>query len=209
MPERDYRIKLGIFGGSFDPVHNGHLALADSCLKSVSLDQVWFIPTAVQPLKPSGPSASNADRLAMLRLTTQNREDFIVSTLETDRGGTSYMVDTLTTIQQLEPNAELYLLMGSDSLQSFPDWHEPAKVLELASPVVVHRAEELAPDFRVIAPYVEKDRLEEFAKHVVKMPPMPISSSEIRKRISEGETVEELVPTNVASYLVENQLYNN
>ncbi len=202
-------MKLGIFGGSFDPVHNGHLALADACKEAVGLDQIWFIPTAVQPLKPYGPSASNADRLEMLRLATVGREDFIVSTLETGRGGTSYMVDTLTTIRRREPEAELYLLMGADTLQDFPKWHEPAKVLELATPVVVHRAEEPHPNFGVVAPYVDYDRLEQFAKLVVAMPPMPISSSEIRRRIAEGDIADEFLPSTVAQYTVDEQLYRD
>ena len=200
-------MKLGIFGGSFDPVHNGHLALADACKEAVGLDQIWFIPTAVQPLKPYGPSASNTDRLEMLRLATVGREDFIVSTLETDRGGTSYMVDTLTTIRRREPEAELYLLMGADTLQDFPKWHEPAKVLELATPVVVHRAEEPHPNFGVVAPYVDYDRLEEFAKLVVAMPPIPISSSKIRKRIACGETIQGLVPIDVGCYIESGEIY--
>ncbi len=204
--------RIGLFGGSFDPVHNGHLTLAKACKASAHLDEVWFIPTTVQPLKPYGPVASNEDRLAMLRLAIESlpqkdQEGFSVSTIEIDRGGTSYTIDTLRTIREQDSTSELFLLMGADTLQDFQKWQEPAEVLKIATPIVVHRAGEPAPDFGVIIEYVSEEQLERFCSCVVEMPPMPISSSTIRERLQKKKPVDGEVPTSVAKYLSENSIY--
>ena len=130
-------MRLGVFGGSFDPVHTGHLVLADSCAEQAALDAVWFVPTAKQPLKPTGPQASDDDRLAMLRLALATRPRFEVSDLEIKRGGVSYTVDTLATIAADSLGAELFFLMGADSLADLPQWHRPTKICELATLLVV------------------------------------------------------------------------
>lgn len=213
QPDQDAPAKrIGLFGGSFDPIHNGHLALAKACKSSAQLDEVWFIPTTVQPLKPYGPVASNDDRLAMLRLAIESlppkdQEGLSVSTIETDRGGTSYTLDTLNTIREQDATAELFLLMGADTLRDFSKWHEPDKVLSMATPIVVNRAGEPLPDFEVVAEYVSKKRLKEFHELVVTMPPMAVSSSEIRKRLASGESVEGLQSQKVENYMVVNSIY--
>lgn len=186
-------MKLGLFGGSFDPVHNGHLRLAACCAEQAGLDEVWFLPAAVQPLKPHGPIASDADRVAMLRLAIEGQGGFRVSTLEIDRGGVSYTVDTLRQIQADRPDAELFFLMGADSLNDLPNWREPEEVCRLATPLVVQRPGE---------------RIDSEVEHVrVEMPPKDISSSTIRERIGNGEPIADLVPEAVAQYLQENGLY--
>lgn len=187
-------MRLGIFGGSFDPVHNGHLRLAECCAEQARLDEVWLVPAAVQPHKPVGPVASNADRLAMLRLAVAERPKLVVSSLEIDRGGISYTVETLRTIRQQRPDAELFFLMGADTLRDLPNWREPEEVVLLATPLVVGRPGE---------PAVETD-----IQHVrVEMPPMDISSSELRERFSKGEPCGEAVPVSVAEYIREQRLY--
>lgn len=187
-------MRLGLFGGSFDPVHNGHLRLAGRCAEQAGLDAVWFVPAAVQPFKQHGPRASEADRVAMLRLATAERDDFVVSTLEIDRGGVSYTADTLRQVHAEHPGAELFFLMGADSLGDLPNWREPEAVLRLATPLVVQRPGET---------------LESDLKHVrVEMPLTDISSSSIRERLSRGEAIDSLVPAAVAEYLLENRLYS-
>ncbi len=200
-------MRLGIFGGSFDPVHCGHLLLADCCATQAMLDEVWFVPAAHQPLKPAGPVASNEHRVAMLRLACAERDDFCVSTIEIDRGGISYTVDTLQAIAEQRPESELFLLMGADSLADLPRWHRPEAICRVATPLVVHRAEAPAPDFQVLRHLVADERLVAISQHLVEMPPTPISSSQIRRQVASGEPWQEAVPNQVADYITEQQLY--
>lgn len=192
-------MRLGIFGGSFDPVHNGHLRLAGCCAQQAGLDAVWLVPSAVQPLKPHGPVASNADRVAMLRLAVEglagpDRLGLGVSTLEIDRGGVSYTVDTLRQIHAERPEAELLFLMGADSLHDLPDWREPEEILRLATPLVVGRPGEPEP-----ATDLPHQRVE--------MPAMDISSSTLRERLANGEACDEWLPPAVADYIRRHGLY--
>jgi nicotinate-nucleotide adenylyltransferase len=226
---------LGIFGGSFDPVHLGHLELARACHEQAGLDEVWFTPTAIQPLKHGGPQASNAHRIEMLQLAIESystnanepsrggstgapgdrllpgtgsaeirpRFDWRVCTLEIDRGGYSYTVDTLRRIHEELPDAKLFFLMGADALRDVPTWKEPTEIFRLAKPLVVARAGEPAPDLSAIAPLCPAENP---PQHVA-MPPINISSSEIRRRIAAGETLQGLLPQAVADYIERHGLY--
>jgi nicotinate-nucleotide adenylyltransferase len=200
-------MRIGVFGGSFDPVHLGHLRLADCCWRQARLDRVEFVPAAEQPHKPSGPVASEVDRVAMLRLATSGRPAFGVSTLEIDRGGVSYTVDTLRQIGSQNPGAELFFPMGADSLADLPSWREPDEICRLATPLVVWRAESPPPDFEGLRPFVSVTRLAEIRAAQVQMPATPISSSQIRQLIAEGGAWQSLVPASVADYIVSRRLY--
>ena len=187
-------MRLGLFGGSFDPVHNGHLRLAACCREQARLDEVWFVPAAVQPFKQRGPVASDADRVAMLRLAIEGREGLRVSTIEIDRGGVSYTVDTLRQIHAQRPDAELFFLMGADTLRDLPGWREPDEVLRLATPLVVQRPDEA--------------ELSEVVPHVrVEMPATEVSSSAIRTRVAAGESIQGEVPTVVEEFVSRRRLY--
>lgn len=199
--------RIGIFGGSFDPVHRGHLLLAECCWRQARLDRIEFIPTAQQPLKPRGPVASEADRLAMLRLAIAERPEFSLSTIEIDRGGVSYTVETLRMLQQAHPGAELFFLMGADSLADFPTWREPATICELATPLVVRRAGTPPPNFEALAPLVSAERLKAIRNQEVEMPATPISSSAIRRLIAERGEWQALVPDGVGRYIEQHRLY--
>ena len=187
-------MRLGLFGGSFDPVHNGHLALAACCAEQALLDEVWFVPSAVQPFKQQGPVAGDADRCAMLRLAIADRPGLVLSTLEIDRGGVSYTVDTLREIHRQRPDDDLFFLMGADTLRDLPGWREPEEVARLATPLVVQRPG-------------EPEALTEVTHLRVDMPPTDVSSSAIRERLARGEGVEGLVPAEVAAYIAEHGLY--
>ncbi|TWT43380.1 nicotinate-nucleotide adenylyltransferase [Botrimarina hoheduenensis] len=200
-------MRLGLFGGSFDPLHNGHLALAAACRDQAQLDEVWFVPAAQQPHKPEGPIASAADRVAMLRLATANELALRVSTIEIDRGGVSYTVDTLSEIAAAHTSAELFFLMGADTLHDLPLWREPAEVLRLATPLVVHRAGEGAVDFSVLAELVSNDRLEQLRALLVEMPPVAISSRELRARLAASDTPHDELPPSVLRYIARHRLY--
>lgn len=200
-------MRLGLFGGSFDPVHLGHLELARCARDQANLDTVWLVPTAVQPHKPRGPVASNEDRVAMLRASIEGQQSLEVSTTEIDRGGVSYTVDTIRQLRGEHPSAQWYLIMGADTLHDLPNWREPAAVLQLATPLVVHRSGEPDLDFGAIADLVDTKRLQSIADAQINMPPIDISSSNIRNRVASGESIDHLVPHSVAALIASCNLY--
>ena len=200
-------MRLGLFGGSFDPVHHGHLALADCCAQQAQLDVVWFVPAAGQPLKPNGPQAANEDRVAMLKLALGDRPRFEVSEIEIHRGGVSYTAETLAEVHAEQPETELFFLMGADSLADLPRWHRPEEICELAMLLVVRRAGAPEPNFDGLADLVESDRLAAIRRNQVEMPEVAISSSEIRQLIATGGPWQEMVPGKVADYITTRQLY--
>lgn len=202
-------MRIGLFGGSFDPVHRGHLLLADCCWRQAGLDRVDFMPTAQQPLKPRGPVASETDRLAMLRLAIEGRPEFALSLVEIKRGGVSYTVETLRQLRRETPDAEFFFLMGADALADFPTWREPAAICELATPLVVRRAGTPPPDFDALAAFVSAERLTAIRAHEIEMPATPISSSHIRRLVAEGGDWQSLVPADVAHYIEERGLYRS
>lgn len=200
-------MKIGLFGGSFDPIHRAHLALAESCREQARLDRVWFLPTAHQPFKPGGPFATNADRLAMLELALIDQPEAEICTHEIDRGGMSYTIDTLVHLTESNPDTEWFLMMGADSLADFPFWRRPADICRLVTPLVVNRAGEPAPNFGHLSEIVSAERLVEIELLEVKMPPLAISSTAIREAIAEGKEWQSQVPDAVAQYITEHRLY--
>lgn len=201
-------MRLGIFGGSFDPVHCGHLLLAECCREQAVLDEVWFVPAAHQPLKPRGPKASNVDRLAMLQRACVDEKSFRVSEIELNRGGVSYTVDTLAAIHAEQPAAELFFLMGADSLADLPNWHRPEEICRLATPLVVDRPGNDVPNFDALGNLVSPERLAAIRQQLVQMEPTPISSSQIRELIGSQGDWKKLVPVAVAEYICQQQLYS-
>lgn len=196
---------LGIFGGSFDPVHNGHLALARACQEQAALDEVWFTPTAIQPLKQQGPQATNADRVEMLRLAIDNgpASNWRVCTIEIDRGGKSYTIDTLRQLHEELPTTTIFFMIGSDAIRDVAHWKEPREIFRLATPLVVHRAGEPEPDLATLSTLCQADT----QPQVVRMKPVDVSSTEIRRRVHRGESIDGLAPAAVARYIAEHGLY--
>ena len=147
-------MRLGIFGGTFDPVHYGHLLLAEQCREQCRLDRVWFVPAAVPPHKAERTLTPAAKRVELLKLAIAGHEAFKVSTLEIERGGLSYTLDTLLAVRGQQPDAELFFLMGADSLRDLLTWWEPARICQLATPVVVRRRGAPEPNLGVLTPLV-------------------------------------------------------
>ena len=200
-------MRVGIFGGSFDPVHVGHLWIGEAATETLRLDRLLWIPTATQPLKPGGSLATDQQRLEMLRLAIAGREGHVVDDREILREGTSYSVDTVAELKMEMPDAELFLVIGSDSLASIRKWKEPERLSERVTLSVVQRGGEPPIDFQVLDGICDSSRVDQFQKHVLNMPVIEISSSEIRQRIGEGRAVRYRVPHAVESYLRASQLY--
>jgi nicotinate-nucleotide adenylyltransferase len=200
-------MRLGIFGGSFDPIHYGHLLLAETCREHCRLDQVWLLPAAVPPHKQRRELTDAKHRIEMLKLAIAGHEAMAVSTLEIDRGGVSYTVDTLTAIAEQVPGATLFFLMGADSLRDLPTWREPRRICELAVPAVVHRSGAPERDFQVLKDLVSAERLSEFRAAQVEMPIVEISSTDIRQRIAASRSIRFRTPRAVEKYIETHGLY--
>ncbi len=200
-------MRIGIFGGSFDPVHVGHLWIAEAAIESLSLDHIRWIPASVSPLKPDGPKAPNDARLQMLRLAVSGCENHIIDDRELRRGDVSFSVDTVAEMQVEFPRAELFLVIGSDSLATIRQWHQPQRLLELALPAVVQRGGEPEIDLGVLEGLVDQPRLAEIRRHVISMSLIEISSRDMRARIAKGRPIRFRVPRAVEAFLEAEGLY--
>ncbi len=187
-------MRVGIFGGTFDPVHVGHLAIANAALESIPLDRVLFVPARRAPLKEHGPVAGETDRLTMLELAVVGEPRFSVSRIELDRDGPSYTVDTL---EALAGTDLLFLILGGDALAALPRWKDPDRIAMLATLVVAERpgAPERAGHARG-ASIIAFDA-----------PRLDISSRELRARAARGRSLRYLVPEPVWRHIEARGLY--
>lgn len=188
-------MRLGVYGGSFDPPHLGHLLPVIDAAEQLDLDGVRFVPASVQPLKVGRASASPADRLAMTERLVQGIPGFSVDPAEIDRPGLSYTVDTLAGLAEAHPGVELFLLLGADAFILFDQWREPERIRSLATIVVMVRRE------AAIAPPARSD------VQVLQSRRVDISSTELRARVRDGRTIRGFVPDAVADYIAEHRLY--
>jgi nicotinate-nucleotide adenylyltransferase len=197
-------MRLGILGGTFDPVHRGHVALAGAARAEMGLDRVLFVP-AGQPWRKADRQISSAEhRLAMLRLALEGDETFEIAMLELEREGSSYAADTLEALRRDRPNDELFFILGEDALLDLPNWARPGRILELAVLAVARRAG------------VEQKALEETVRRLpglldravwLKMPLVDVSGTEIRDRVRRGLPIGDLMPRVVEAYIREHRLY--
>ena len=202
-------MRLGIFGGSFDPVHYGHLLLAETCREQAELDEVWFVPNSLSPFKQEHPPAPARQRLEMLQLAIGGHANFRVSTIEVDRGGVSYTVDTVAEIAQQHPEAELFFLLGGDSLADLAKWREPQRICELALPLVVQRHGSPEPRYEMLAPLLTPERLEAVRSMTVVMPIIELSSTDLRQRAAAGKSLRFRTPRAVEKYIETQRLYRH
>lgn len=202
-------MRLGIFGGTFDPIHYGHLLLAESCREQLHLDGVWFLPAAVPPHKQQRELAPGRQRIEMIELAIGGHEALAVCPYEIERGGVNYTVDTLAHLKDEDPSRQLFFLMGADSLRDLPTWKEPARLCSLALPVAVGRvgvgisqSEIDKLSLKNLTPLVE--RLE-----TVQMPNIELCSSDIRARVAGGQSIRYRTPRAVEKYIESNGLYRS
>jgi nicotinate-nucleotide adenylyltransferase len=205
---RGLRGRIGLYGGSFDPVHRGHLEVARSAQRAHGLERVVFLPTARNPMKPRGPRAANEDRAAMLRLALQDEPALFVSPLELERAGTSYTVETLREIRaQVDPSAELCFVMGSDCLPDFPRWFRVRELFELARICVVEREGFAKADLDTLVPVLGAELVERLRRDFVERSPIPSSSTASREAAKAGRPEDGDLPEAVARYVRERGLY--
>jgi nicotinate-nucleotide adenylyltransferase len=198
-------MKLGVLGGTFDPVHNGHMMLAEAALSHLDLKQVIFIPAGHPYFKTSQPVTAAIHRLRMVEMAIAGKPHFRLSDVEVKRGGVTYTVDTLRELKDsLKPRDELFFIMGRDSLKELPLWRRPLELISLCRLVVVPRAGCPKPDLTAL----EKE-IPGLSQRLVMLdePQIDISSSGIREKVRNGADIRELVPESVADYISENGLY--
>jgi len=200
-------MRLGIFGGTFDPVHYGHLLLAECCREQCRLDAVWFLPTAVPPHKQQQEPTPAAQRIEMLELAIAGNPAFSVCRYEADRGAVNYTVDTLAHFREEDPSRELFLLLGADMLADLPNWRSAARVCELALPVAVRRPGCGPIDFDCLRGIAVPERIELMRRHQVEMPEIGISSTELRCRVELGQSIRYRTPRAVEMYIETHGLY--
>lgn len=200
-------MRLGLFGGSFDPVHYGHLLLAECCREQARLEAVWFLPAALPPHKRDRELTPSERRIEMLELAIAGHAAFSVSRYETDRGGVNYTVDTLAHFREEDPEVELFFLLGADMLHDLPTWREPARVCQLTTPIVVRRSGTGEPDFDCLGQITPGERVDQIRRRQVEMPEIGISSTEIRRRVAAGLSIRYQTPRAVEEYIGTHGLY--
>ena len=191
---------IGVFGGSFDPPHVGHLMIAEQAKQELMLEKVLFVPAFIAPHKANGTSASAEHRVRMLRLAIKGNPAFKVSTIELDRKGISYTVDTLAEVQRQFPAAELFLIIGSDNLLDFQTWKSPREILGMSRLAVYERKgirkttvpdRSMPPAIRLTGDFID------------------VSSTTIRSKIRQGKSIRYLVPEAVEKYIIDHRLYRS
>ncbi len=197
--------RIGLFGGTFDPPHLGHLILAAVAADALSLDAVWFVPAADPPHKQGRRLTAIADRLEMLRLALADNPTFLISRLDVDRPGPHYSVEMVALARAQRPEAAWFFLMGADSLCDLPRWRQPEKLLTLCDLAVLHR-----PGVSLDMADLEA-RLPGVADHVIflKGPGVLISATEIGERVRAGHTIRYLTPDPVREYIAARRLYKD
>ena len=199
-------MKIGVFGGTFDPIHNGHLAIAEEVRTQLTLAEVWFVPTGKPWMKAGRTITPWEQRLQMAELAVAGKTYFKVSNLEASRPGPSYTIDTITELKAQFKGAELYFIMGLDSLESLPLWKEAARLITLCRLVAVPRPGVTPPDLKEMEkalPGIKKNLV------VLEKPNLDISATEIRAKVARGESIARLVPLKVTEYIKKNKLYLN
>lgn len=201
-------MRIGIYGGAFDPVHLGHLLLAETCLRQAELDRLYFVPTGSSPHR-SGKinyAASAEDRFRMLCLAIEGCKEFQVSRFEIDRPEKSYTVDTLRCFKELfqEENSDLFFIVGADMFNDLPNWYKITEILRLATPLVACRPGCPIPKIEVLQKAVSA-----FEPRMlpIDMQQIDLSSSRIRTLVSQGESIRFQVPKSVENYIEIKNLY--
>jgi nicotinate-nucleotide adenylyltransferase len=221
-------MKLGLFGGTFNPIHRCHLTIAEQVRQRMALDRMLFIPANIPPLKSKAELAPAADRLEMVRLAVQPSAWAEVSTVEMDRSGPSYSVETVELLRRQRPDDALYFLVGTDAFKDIMAWREPERLMRLCELVVIPRVghpfaalrtvlERLAPvePDRLAALDRDTERCEEVPLAgggrlwLLALSPCPLSATEVRAAVNGGEPLDALLPESVRSYILQRRLYRS
>ena len=197
--------RIGIYGGTFSPPHNGHIAAAKAFMEQMWLDFLYVIPTATPPHKEMDVPMDAAHRLEMCRLAFSNVEGVYVSDMEIRRGGRSYTVDTLRELTG--PDRRLFLLCGTDMMLTLDQWREPEEIFKLSYPVYIRREKDAILDQKIVQKIAEYNQKYGKVVRRIVTEPIELSSNLVRERLKNGEDVLHLIPESVEKYIRDNHLY--
>jgi nicotinate-nucleotide adenylyltransferase len=198
-------MKIGVLGGTFDPVHRGHIKVAEAARDRLSLDRLLMVPAGRPPFKGDEPVTPAEHRLAMLRLAVPGMPGIEVSTIEMERPGPSYTVDTIAALRErYGGDDEIYFIIGWDSLAQFPEWRESERILDMCVLIAVPRPGRAQPDVTAL-----EAALPGISGRLVFLdgPRVDVSASEVREKVASGKSIERLVPGPVADYIKVHGLY--
>ncbi len=196
-------MKIGIFGGTFDPIHFGHLRMAEEARERIGLERVLFVPNAVSPFKVGKLISAGAIRCEMVRRAIGGNPAFVLDTIELERPGPSYTVDTLRAIQQRQiGQTDLYFLTGADAVRDLPQWRAPEEVLQLTRVVAATRPGVSRADIVAALPEAWRARI-----LFLEMPELDIASTDLRERVRAGRSIRYLTPPSVEELIAEQDLY--
>ena len=197
--------RIGIYGGTFSPPHNGHIAAAKAFMEQMWLDFLYVIPTATPPHKEMEIPVDAAHRLEMCRLAFADVEGVYVSDMEMRRGGRSYTVDTLRELTG--PDRRLFLLCGTDMMLTLDEWREPEEIFKLSYPVYIRREKDAILDQKIVQKIADYNQKYGKVVRRIVTDPIELSSSSVRERLERGEDVSHLIPVSVEKYIRDNHLY--
>ncbi len=200
--------RLGIFGGTFNPIHLGHLIVARETMENLKLDKIIFILSNIPPHKNSNEIASSKDRLTMLELAIKGYKNFTYSTIELERDGKSYTVETLKELHEKFNDTDLFFIIGADNLKDIKHWKDPKGILDLSNIIVLGRPnyEKYFENPQKYFPFISEDEFNKKVK-IINVSKIAISSTDIRQRIHENRKINYLVPEKVNAYILKNKLY--
>lgn len=199
--------KIGVYGGTFDPIHYGHLVLAEQAREQLRLDEVRFIPAAIPPHKQTRAITAAKHRLEMVELATVGHAAFTVSEIELRREGVSYTAETLRLLQEEQPDDDFYLLLGADGLRDLPTWRQSEEILRLARVAVACRPGSPPPSVALLSPPLPRAEAEGICRRLVSMPLLDISATDMRQRLAEGRSIRYFTPPAVVAYIFAHGLY--
>lgn len=199
------QLRVGIYGGTFAPVHNGHMLAARAFMEQMKLDYMFIIPTATPPHKQIDRSDDPLFRLRMCELAFEDTDGVVISDCEIKRGGRSYTYDTLKEFAR--PDVRLFLMCGTDMVLTFDQWYKFEEIFKLCYPVYVRRENDPIMTQRIVAKITEYYEKYGVMFRRIVTEPIELSSTEIRKRVAEGESISGLVPPKVERFIYDNGLY--
>ncbi len=200
--------RVGIFGGTFDPIHLGHLEIASAAASRHQLDRVIFVPARQQPIKPASPAASGDHRLAMIRLAVGEDPTFEASECELRRQGPSYTVDTIRAFrEEFGPEADLFFILGSDSVRELPRWRDLEGLADMCTLAVAARPGWPCDALDTLTGRLGAERVDAIKAAALQTTACDIASTTVRERLARGGRIDELVPPAVAEYIEQNKLY--
>jgi nicotinate-nucleotide adenylyltransferase len=200
-------MRVGVLGGTFDPVHLGHLVLAEQCREQAQLEQVWFVPAARPPHKQEYVLTSFEHRAEMLALALAGQPAFRIDDLEKGRPGPSYTVDTLAELARRNPGVELFFIVGADCLPDLPHWHEPQRLADLATLLIAARPGWSVGQSGDLQNTLSLSPGQVLRQQLLQIPLIDISSRDLRQRVAEGHSIRYLVPRAVECYIGTHRLY--